>query len=293
MKTYRGYPTLPLIPCGFMKNKKTKILSGFIIVLLCIFSFYYYITNYPQIDNYHVTIDAKQISGLEGGLSGLTWNKDTQTLFAVTDAPSLILELSTDGKVLRRIKTDTPADLEAIEYIGNQRFYLSKEKSGTLAIVTINNDTQKVDISHAEIYRPAVQAEKENSGVEGLAWKPELSRMVTAQEKKPVRIFNILDNEGVFKTDISPLNELMLSWYVRDISGMDFDGSTSNLYILSDISQKVVLVDREHNLKFMSLTAGHYGLSRDIPQPEGIATDGTGNLYIVSEPNLFYKFSPR
>ncbi|MEO3991536.1 SdiA-regulated domain-containing protein [Pseudocitrobacter cyperus] len=276
-----------------MKNKKTKIFPLFIIFIVCIFSFYYYITNYPRIDNYRVTIDAKQIPDLHGGLSGLTWNHDTQTLFAVTDAPSLILELAADGKVLRRIETDKPADLEAIEYIGNQRFYLSKEKSGTLAIITITDATQKIDISHAETYRPDIQAKKKNSGVEGLAWKPELSRMVTAQEKKPIRIFNILDDEGAFKTGKNPLNELMLSWYVRDISGMDFDGSTSDLYILSDISQKVVVVDKEHKLKFMQLKAGHYGLARSIPQPEGIATDGRGNLYIVSEPNLFYKFSQR
>lgn len=276
-----------------MKHKKTKILSLLIIILACIFALYYYLTNYPRVDNYRVTINAKALPALKGGLSGLTWNKDTQTLFAVTDDPSWILELSSEGDILRRISLDKSADLEAIEYIGNDRFYLSKEKSGTLAIVTIHRDTQTVNISEAETYRPAIQASKPNSGVEGLAWKPELSRMVTAQEKKPIHLFNILENEGAFKTDKSPFNELMLSWYVRDISAMDFDGSTSTLYILSDDSQKVVLVDSEHKLKFMPLDKGHYGLKQGIPQPEGIATDGKGNLYIVSEPNLFYKFSPR
>ncbi|WP_200406089.1 SdiA-regulated domain-containing protein, partial [Salmonella enterica] len=39
------------------------------------------------------------------------------------------------------------------------------------------------------------------------------------------------------------------------------------------------------------LTAEWSGLRDDIPQPEGIAMDNENNLYIVSEPNLFYKFS--
>ncbi|MDI5568735.1 SdiA-regulated domain-containing protein, partial [Salmonella enterica subsp. enterica serovar Kentucky] len=40
------------------------------------------------------------------GLSGLTWNPDSGTLFAVTDHPSSVVELDTDGNVLRVIPSD-------------------------------------------------------------------------------------------------------------------------------------------------------------------------------------------
>ncbi|WP_183049006.1 SdiA-regulated domain-containing protein, partial [Salmonella enterica] len=43
--------------------------------------------------------------------------------------------------------------------------------------------------------------------------------------------------------------------------------------------------------KVMSLRRGHYGLRRDIPQAEGIASDDRDTLWIVSEPNLFYRFT--
>ncbi|EHG9002329.1 hypothetical protein J4L15_005275, partial [Salmonella enterica subsp. enterica serovar Java] len=33
------------------------------------------------------------------------------------------------------------------------------------------------------------------------------------------------------------------------------------------------------------------GLERDIPQAEGIASDGRNSLWIVSEPDRFYRFS--
>ncbi|EMK6321008.1 SdiA-regulated domain-containing protein [Salmonella enterica] len=43
--------------------------------------------------------------------------------------------------------------------------------------------------------------------------------------------------------------------------------------------------------KVMSLRRGHCGLRRDIPQAEGIASDDWDTLWIVSEPNLFYRFT--
>ncbi|HAE0951611.1 TPA_asm: hypothetical protein G2730_23245 [Salmonella enterica subsp. enterica serovar Enteritidis] len=43
--------------------------------------------------------------------------------------------------------------------------------------------------------------------------------------------------------------------------------------------------------KVMSLHRGHCGLRSDIPQAEGIASDDRDTLWIVSEPNLFYRFT--
>ncbi|WP_348235397.1 SdiA-regulated domain-containing protein, partial [Salmonella enterica] len=38
----------------------------------------------------------KEISGIHGGLSALTWNPDSRTLFPVTHHPSSVVELDTE-----------------------------------------------------------------------------------------------------------------------------------------------------------------------------------------------------
>lgn len=53
---------------------------------------------------YRVTIEAKEIVGIAKNASGLTYNKETGTLFSVINSPPEIVELSTDGYLLRRIQ---------------------------------------------------------------------------------------------------------------------------------------------------------------------------------------------
>jgi uncharacterized protein YjiK len=64
--------------------------------------------------------------------------------------------------------------------------------------------------------------------------------------------------------------------------------------VLSDESKPVIELDPSGwPVGAMSLKAGEHGLEKDIPQAEGIALDDAGNLYIVSAPNLFYRFRVR
>jgi uncharacterized protein YjiK len=44
-------------------------------------------------------------------------------------------------------------------------------------------------------------------------------------------------------------------------------------------------------ISFRSLARGFAGLQKGIPQAEGVNIDEDGYLYVISEPNLFYRFT--
>jgi uncharacterized protein YjiK len=43
-------------------------------------------------------------------------------------------------------------------------------------------------------------------------------------------------------------------------------------------------------VSFITLLRGFNGLKNTIPRAEGVTMDEAGTLYVVSEPNLFYRF---
>ncbi|HBA3614590.1 TPA: hypothetical protein J5F84_004446 [Escherichia coli] len=40
----------------------------------------------------------------------------------------------------------------------------------------------------------------------------------------------------------------------------------------------------------LNLKKGNHGFDEDVPQAEGVATTPNGDIFIVSEPNIFYHF---
>lgn len=66
---------------------------------------------------------------------------------------------------------------------------------------------------------------------------------------------------------------------------------TGHLLVLSADSHLLLeLGEKGEQVSFMTLLGGFNGLKHTIPRAEGVATDDQGNLYMVSEPDLFYRF---
>ncbi len=115
-----------------------------------------------------------------------------------------------------------------------------------------------------------------------------------ANEKFPIELIkasDFLKNKGLnisFGEGLTTLNHFMY-----DFSGLHFDNNTRHLLFLSHESNLVAEVSLDGiQVSFAELEKGFLGLKKDIPQAEGVTMDNNGNLYIVSEPNLFYSFKP-
>lgn len=127
-----------------------------------------------------------------------------------------------------------------------------------------------------------------NKGLEGTAWDAKNERLYAAKERKPI----VIKEVEMSKNGITRVLPSAITASVSDVSGLEYYAPTDSLLVLSDESKMILEVSSEWRVRDrLFLTAEWSGLREDIPQPEGIAMDNENNLYIVSEPNLFYKFS--
>lgn len=86
----------------------------------------------------------------------------------------------------------------------------------------------------------------------------------------------------------------MLSWAMRDLSSVNYLSKSGHMLLLSEESKLIKEFDENAiPIGALSLWRGFHGLSQSVPQAEGITIDVNDNIYIISEPNLFYVFSPK
>lgn len=246
--------------------------------------------------DYRVDLEAIQIKGVKSNLSGLTWNHDTNTLFAIVNRPPQIVELSTTGDVIRCIQLVGFRDTEAIEYIGNNNYIVCDERDQKIINIIIDEHTTLIDANGA----PQItlgNGTAGNAGLEGLAWSQASRKLYAAKEYNPVRIYEVtgfpLVTHNELNINVSCNVDRDNRLFMNDVSGLYFNNQYQHLLVLSDESKIIIEIDIKGNpISSLSLIAGA-DLSRPVPQAEGIAMDDQGNLYLVSEPNLFYCFKKR
>src|SRR5688572_11468978 len=121
------------------------------------------------LDQYRVTIEARPIDGLDDDVSALTYDPVRKSLFTVTNKNSELVELSLEGKILRRIALVGFGDPEAVEYISEDTYVITDERQQRLIKIHLENDTQFLDAADAEQMTLGVHMSG-NKGFEGLAY---------------------------------------------------------------------------------------------------------------------------
>jgi len=242
-----------------------------------------------------VVIEAQPIVGLDDDVSALSYDPDRKSLFTVTNKNAEMVELSLDGRILRRIALTGFGDAEAVEYISPGIYVISDEYQQRLIKVHVDDDTLFLDAADAEQLTLGIDAGG-NSGFEGLAYDTKGQRLFVAKERKPVQIIEVrgfpnlsTDTPNVIEVASNARRDAGL--FVRDLSSLQFDERSGHLLALSDESRQILELNTEGlPIGNVSLSSGQMGLRKNVPQAEGIAMGDDGTLYLVSEPNLFYVF---
>ena len=246
--------------------------------------------------DYQVVIEAQPIAGLEDDVSALTYDPERRSLFSVTNHKAELIELSLEGKVLRRIPLVGFGDAEAVEYIGPGTYVISDERAQRLFKVHVDERTRWLDAADSEQLSLGLGLNG-NKGFEGLAYDSQGRRLFVAKERDPLRILEITGFPSAEqRLNLHVADDLKRDrrLFVRDLSSLQFDERSGHLLALSDESRLVVELDVDGRpISTLSLLRGMHGLKRSVPQAEGLAMDETGELYLVSEPNLFYRFTKK
>ncbi|CAM2992851.1 MULTISPECIES: SdiA-regulated domain-containing protein [Pseudomonas] len=245
--------------------------------------------------DYRVSLQAVVIDGLDDNVSALTYDPVRKSLFTVTNKNAELIELSLDGKILRRIPLVGFGDAEAVEFISDNIYVISDESQQRLIKVHVNDDTQFLDAADAEQMTLGVHIGG-NNGFEGLAYDSVGKRLFVAKERDPMLIYEVhgfphFKPEKTYSVHVINNPKRDAGLFVRDLSSLQYDERSGHLLALSDESFLVLELGLDGRpLSSLSLLNGRHGLEKRVPQAEGIAMDDEGSLYVVSEPNLFYVF---
>ncbi len=248
-----------------------------------------------NLGEYRAVLQGKVIEGLEDDVSALTYDLLRKSLFTVTNKKAELVELSLDGRLLRRIALVGFGDAEAVEFIGENTYVITDERQQRLIKVRIDDSTQVLDAKDAEQLTLGINR-LGNKGFEGLAYDSVGKRLFVAKERDPMLIYEVrgfpqANAQQPYATHVvtNPRRDARL--FVRDLSSLQFDERTGHLLALSDESRLLLELDLEGRpISVLSLKKGRHGLKKSVPQAEGVAMDEDGKVYVVSEPNLFYVF---
>ncbi len=247
---------------------------------------------------YRATIEARPMAGVPENASGLTYHPERKTLFSVINRPPQVAELTTEGKLLRLIDIKGLKDIEGISHVRGNRFVISDEADHQLVSVEIPDDATIIDVSGQPRLGLAIDIGK-NVGFEGVSWDDVGNRLFVVKEKNPMRVLEIgglreLLEGSRFDLQIKewqPAESVRL--LMTDLSSLTYHETSGHMLLLSDESHMVVEFDAGRSpLGMLVLRAGWHGLGRTVPQAEGVAMTPEGTLFVLSEPNLFYRFEP-
>ena len=239
--------------------------------------------------DYQTVIDAKPLPGMEKDeASDLAYDPRTKTLYAVMGRNPFLVELSLQGDVLRKIPLVGWSNPEGVTVMENGVLAIVDERRHNVTLVKVDADTRQLAFADFPSYDLG-PSENQNKAFEAITWDKRNQQLVMGFER-PAQLFTWHSDGGqALAGDKQKLPSSELD--IRNLSALSVDPRTGHLLVLSADSHLLLELDEKgEQVSFMTVLGGFNGLKNTIPRAEGVTMDENGTLYMVSEPNLFYRF---
>ena len=242
--------------------------------------------------SYTAVIDAKPLPGMEKDeASDLAYSPLSKTLFSVMGKNPFLVELTLDGDVLRKIPLVGWSNPEGLTVMENGLLAIVDEREHLLTIIKIDADTKSLNIADFPQYDLG-PSKNQNKAFEAIAWDPRRQHLLLGEERPPALFVWKSDGSQVLTGNKQKVPSDALD--LRNLSALSIDPRTGHTLVLSADSHMLLELDElGEQVSFMTLLGGFNGLKKTIPRAEGVAIDENGTLYMVSEPNLFYRFEKK
>jgi uncharacterized protein YjiK len=239
--------------------------------------------------DYHAVIDAKLLPGMERDeASDLAYNPLTKTLFSVMGKNPFLVELTLQGDVLRKMPLNGWNNPEGVTMMENGLMAVVDERQHSLTIIKVDPQTQQLNKADFPSYDLG-PSKDQNKAFEAITWDKRNQQLILGEERPPALFTWKSDGSQTLTGDKQKLANTELD--MRNLSALTVDPRTGHLLALSADSHLLLELDEKgEQVSFMTLLGGFNGLKDTIPRAEGVTMDENGTLYMVSEPNLFYRF---
>ncbi len=228
-----------------------------------------------------------RVAGVSDNLSGVAWVPTTNTLLAVLNGPSLALEMTTEGKVLRVLSIVPGGDTEGIAWMGEGKLAIAYENEGRIGVFDLPPREGGAKSLRRQDAILVVGRPAGNQGLEGVACDIAGRRLFGVKEKSPALAYEVRLWEKA--SPKHPVERRVLWQFgpktidIDDAAGCHYDAATGHLLVVSD--ESACLVE-------CTLDGKPVGrLKLNAPQAEGVSMDARRTIYVVSEPNLLYVYA--
>ena len=210
---------------------------------------------------------------------GPTFNSKPQDLDRLFDAV---------GDVLNKMPLNGWSNPEGVTVLENGLIAVVDEREHSLTLVNLDASTTQLNKADFPSYDLG-PSKNQNKAFEGITWDKRNQQIVLGEERPPALFTWKSDGSQTLVGDKQKLTSTELD--MRNLSALAVDPRTGHLLVLSADSHLLLELDEKgEQVSFMTLLGGFNGLKDTIPRAEGVTMDEDGNLYMVSEPNLFYRF---